>query len=108
VNTQQIRERASRGGLPDVWRDEVYRLLDEIERLQAIVDRMEKTADGVPIAQVRGEQVWRRFGPEGLPQGSMYFQFGLAVFRGATHNEMLPISDCYYTKESAEQARAGK
>ena len=77
-------------------------------RLQAIVDRMAKTADDVPVAQVLGEQGWRRFGPEGIPQGSMYFQNGLAVFRGATNNEMLPIGDCYSTKEAAEKARAGK
>ena len=36
MNTQQIRERAGRGGLPDIWRDEVFRLLDEIERLTRV------------------------------------------------------------------------
>ena len=49
VNTQQIRERASRGGLPDVWRDEVYRLLDEIERLQKILSDVRATGIEVII-----------------------------------------------------------
>ena len=78
---------------------------DEIERLRASVDRLPQTADGVPIAQVRGEQVWRSVGPEGIPQGSVSFRFGLAVFRGATHDEMRLIVDCYSTREAAEEAR---
>ena len=49
MNTQQIRERASRGGLPDVWRDEVYRLLAEIERLQKILSDVRTTGIEVII-----------------------------------------------------------
>lgn len=37
-DTKRIRRLASRGGLPDIWRDEVIGLCDELDRLQAILD----------------------------------------------------------------------
>ena len=84
---------------------ECSRLRAENERLQAFVDRMPTTADGVPIAQTSLEKVWRMRGPEGTPQMCEFFQNGFAVFRGATHNEMMRICDCYSTREAAEKAR---
>jgi hypothetical protein len=44
-DTNAIRERAGRGGLPDIWRDEVYGLLEEIKRLQEKLTDAEQVRD---------------------------------------------------------------
>ena len=63
-----------------------------IGELQAIVDRLPKTKDWVPVEQTSiGVKVWRTEGPEGLPQMVEYYQNGFAVFRGSVHKEMMRI-----------------
>jgi len=43
---------------PDAeYRHEIHRLEAEVEQLQAIIDKLPKTADGVPM--VPGMRVWR-------------------------------------------------
>ena len=77
-------------------------LCDEVDRLQAIVDRLPKTADGVPI--VADMEVWLI--------GSNCDPFQVTV-----ENEIVIrfpdqetsrhyTSWCYSTKEAAEKARA--
>jgi hypothetical protein len=80
MNAKQIQERAGRGGLPDIWKDEVYvdyrktvmlvcefanlpnledrvrAMAEDRQRLQAFVDRLRKTEDGEPI--VAGMEVF--------------------------------------------------
>ena len=89
----------------DPWRADVEWAANEIERLQAIVDRAATTADGAVITQTADETVWRTEGPEGRPQRSEYVQNGMAVFRGVVRVEMKRIEDCYSSREAAEKAR---
>ena len=65
----------------------------KIERLQAIVDRLPKTADGVPI--VPGMEVWSWMGDAGLMSTEI-----TRIGKGGW------FAACYSTREAAEKARA--
>jgi hypothetical protein len=68
-------------------------LQTEIERLRAIVDRLPKTADGVPIAP--GQGVWTWFPDRSQPETVTLQRIGACgVYAG-----------CYSTREAAEKAR---
>jgi len=111
IELQEIAERlqsrlheATKAGTPYAAdRDAMNSLVVENQRLQAIVDRLPTTAEGAPVVQTSMQKVWRTHGAEGRPQMCEYFQNGFAVFRGATHNEMVPIVQCYSTREAAER-----
>jgi hypothetical protein len=100
-------------------------LAKELTRLQAVVERLPKTADGVPVTP--GMRVWHcarhRFGPKG--GGENYKHEGLDVRMpkpyclgehcwydgcqsddgGGRHCEW---SECYSTREALEAAEAAK
>lgn len=87
------------------------RMLDEIERLRAIVDRLPKTADGVPVVPLRSTGVYR------ITHGGLHIQESCdwsgehPMFRAGDDGEptsgrvMLPCGRCYSTREAAEAAR---
>ena len=86
--------------------ERVQAALDERDRLQAIVDRLPKTADGVPV--VPGMQIWPFFEIED-EQGAVVC---LCAHDGPT-GEMLVDGDtmnvgkCYSTRDAAVAAREG-
>jgi hypothetical protein len=63
-----------------------------MDRLQAIVDRLPKTADGVPIAP--GASVWAWMGDAGIVETEIQ-----RVGKGGWFDA------CYSTREAAEKAR---
>ena len=87
--------------------DRTQAALDELERLQAIVDRLPTTADGVPIA--KGVIIYRAVGDHGMLEHEVTgFQFAddgslkiLMFGRGWT-----AFCDGWYgSREAAESAR---
>ena len=82
------------GGICLVTVAQYRKALDELERLRAIVDKLPKTADGVPV--VPGlDNVWVKNGPNVRPSESMTTWRLLQVRR----------SYCYSTREAAEAAK---
>ena len=98
-------EHGERIECPDCMRERMQR---EIDRLQAIVDRLPKTADVVPI--VRGMQLWcvrhadkqiveqKCLGHDGIYVSARYPKTRSTWWWG----EQM----CYSTREAAEKARA--
>jgi hypothetical protein len=76
----------------------------EIERLQAIVGRLPKTADGVPIAP--GDVVWL-IGSHCDPFQVTILNEIVIRYPDKETSSHYP-SWCYSTRKAAEQARAGK
>jgi hypothetical protein len=92
---------------------------DELERLQAIMERLPMTADGVRV--VPGDRVWNRetlqasfvwAGEDGIagPDGWYSTHFMRWKHRGRKRSGYcdVPISGCYSTREAAEAARDGQ
>jgi hypothetical protein len=88
----------------------------EIERLQAIVDRLPKTADGVPVIVAEIPTLWvfcRRRGLYRPNEGEVLCEFYVdelvdGDFCGmveGSHRGRYPAAGCYSTCEAAEQAR---
>lgn len=90
--------------------DEV--LVIEIERLRAIVDKLPKTADGIPIALCETELWWL---PPSYISTAPFFlgkcfciTYGYAMTQAYVTCEQgcqQPLSECYSTPEAAEKAR---
>jgi hypothetical protein len=86
--------------------------IDEIERLRAIVDRLPRTADGVPVVPTR-DQVYG--GEKRTINRRAFFSClhnwnTLPACENATAEEQafpVPVSKCYSTHEAAERARKG-
>lgn len=96
----------------DSWTDG---LLAEIERLRAIVDRLPKTADGVPVYV--GDIVFVPYGDGMYGRGIVDCRFHSEAYWYATiHPTMnrIPvemavcIDYCYSTREAAERAAEGE
>ena len=92
---------------------------DEIDRLQAIVDRLPKTADGVPIVPHDQPTVWVFTKRTGLYRPGepaqwwdmivhSYEDGKLVGFVGGSHMAKIDPSECYSTKEAAEAAGGGE
>ena len=84
-----------------VGQEELQRALSkteaEFERLQAIVDRLPKTADGVPV--VPGMEVWGQF--------EYRCNIENAIVLESIYSDAVPASQFWYsTCEAAEAARA--
>ena len=79
----------------DSAEDILEELADEIERLQAIVDKLPKTKDGVSVVPKVDKVHHPRYAYPGIVIGS---------YAGWMHN-IESISDCYSSREAAEKAR---
>ena len=85
---------------------------DELRRLGAIVDRLPKTADGVPIAI--GDRVYYRF-PSGhvdeRPGASVAWLWGdgkyCTMYWDGGYERGAEMSRCYSSLEAAEAAASG-
>ena len=86
------------------WNMELRKAADEIDRMQAIVDRLPKTADGVPMYV--GMKVWVRC--ENRPDVA-FRSFTILDIDGQTvgdvFSRLVKFEDCYSTREAAEKAR---
>jgi hypothetical protein len=83
----------------------LYCVFCEMERLQAIVDRLPKTADGVHV--IPGEDtVWH---PDMIDCDGELHAMALDIDHGAAWwrlpNQRYPIEKCCSTREAAEKAR---
>ena len=84
----------------------------EIEQLTAIVDKLPKTADGVPIVPWPPTVVYRRITYHGRPeiQASKGFAWGAATFDAIGDGEPScghvgrNVALCYSTREAAAEA----
>jgi len=80
----------------------------EITRLRAIVEKLPKTADGVPV--VPGDELWVRH-PDGGCAGTRRWwkhpSLGWSVGFEHMQNEPIDVSSCYSTREAAEAAKEG-
>lgn len=78
------------------------RAADLIERQNAVIEKLPKTADGVRV--MAPEKVFTRYGAErfvmGFPGGDVR-----ACENSIEYDPSCPVSDCYSTKEAAEAAR---
>ena len=75
----------------------------EVERLQAIVDKLPKMADGVPV--IDGETVYCRYPKHGIATGTYRAEDSEVVVE--TDDDwvtVVSISDCYSTRKAAEAA----
>ncbi len=89
-------------------------LKNQIARLQAIVDKLPKTMDGVPV--IFGDFVWKKRGGEMLTGtigsdcelGRSMVDVCNADLPTADNDVTLEISECYSTREAAEAAQKGK
>ena len=77
---------------------------DQAEELRAIVDKLPKTADGVPV--VLGMNVWW---PTDSPHivREMGHPHGLVLDTDRSRTYYVPASDCFSTREAAEAAKDG-
>lgn len=73
----------------------------ERDELRAIVDKLPKTADGVPVVPGRDFVYWR-YDSEGRRWHVLNRLMVLPVGGGASE----PLSECYSTREAAEAAKA--
>ncbi len=117
------RRRAARlaGDGDHVGSQSIYAVCDEAERLQAIVDKLPKTADGVPVVLLmnlwcRKQYAqciqWVGIGVIGMEtneedaDGGEYCERAtLAVRDGRGHEWYVESDVCYSTREAAEAAK---
>lgn len=77
---------------------------DEIERLRAIVGRLPKTADGVPV--VSGDKVyWFSHYDPSKPILELTFRNGQSASLHNPYRESHHVCRCYSTRAAAEAAR---
>lgn len=93
-------------------RDQISELLDEIERLQAIVDRLPKKADGVPIVPDRKVFPLHPIDDPEFSEDDDYATCVLMLRDNLTgetfsKDEWIP-GKCYSTREAAEATKAGE
>lgn len=80
-----------------------------IEQQQAIINRLPKTADGVPITP--GMQLWGSLGWNNEPAKATLrgtYAEGYRVCAPEWGMNVRPEVECYSTQEAAEAARVGK
>lgn len=82
----------------------------EIERLQAIVDKLPKTADGVPVVPSTNTFVYRLLRDTGNIQQSKGWDRQYPTFRSEhlLGDEMMACDLCYSTRQVAEAAKGVK
>jgi len=81
-------------------------LIAKIERLTAIVDKLPKTADGVPI--VPDMVVWGYHGIRGLIKGTARGDLSIIGDYNGTGYPILEHKDCHSTREAAERQEEEK
>lgn len=74
-------------------------LLEENKRLQAIVDKLPKTADGVPVAP--GDKVYRA---GEYTSAQLTIARDLPEYNGGWQDGRVRIENCYSTREAAQAA----
>ena len=91
-------------------RDQNKRLNDEIARLQAIVERLPKTRDGVPVVP-GSSRVWR-INKHGESEESVnWIGWGATFMSDSNDSPYWPTwspDKCYSTREAAEAAMAAR
>ena len=99
---------------PEFWVsvEDAKRLTDELRRLEAIVDKLPKTADGVRIILGETELYWRP--PDYLDAQPCHLgkcicitigtELGRCWVFGQTGSKQL-LENCYSTREAAEAAK---
>jgi len=112
-------------GLFDESKAEITRIRTELALAETIMDKLPRTADGVPlIPQANGNLVWwcDQFGNaywnRNVVQGGDGLWYGhigwMVDFPRNSRNEdpdynrCRPLSECYSTREAAEAARGAK
>jgi len=90
--TEDIRDNLSFVGCDN---ETALEMCEEIERLRAIMDRLPKTADGVPI--VAGMELWR------VRADVVIHRFAMISDVDVEGSD--PATLCYSTREAAEKAR---
>lgn len=95
-------------------RDLEYEMLEEIERLQAIVDKLPETKDDVHV--LPGDTVWS-IGDDGVIEERGVLWSPQALWSSEAHpwpgysagfgikGPPIAVEDCYSTREAAEAAR---
>ena len=78
-------------------------LAAEVERLEAIVDKLSKTADGVLI--VPEMRVWGYHHIDGLIEGTVQFNLSIIGEFNGYGWPILEAKDCYSTHEAAERQK---
>lgn len=84
----------------------------EIERLQAIVDKLPTTADGVPVLVHESPRIWvftKRTGLYRSGEKTQWWQMRVDRFKDGffhgyvdgSHMDAFPASECYSTSEEA-------
>lgn len=81
----------------------------EIKRLRAVVGKLPKTADGVPVVPGVDRVFWMGCHPEnaGVPlevADDGYVRFRGNKFQGFVDGALVMVGDCYSTREAAEAA----
>lgn len=82
----------------------IIKLHFENARLQPIVDKLPKTADGVPITIESNVWVHGRNGPKQCMVTSIGWTDVVLLFHGIDDGQHSP-ADCYSTLEAAESAK---
>lgn len=107
--TERLRDLADRNETAR-WQEDEYSAIDElreaaaeIERLQAIVSRLPRTADGMPIAP--GMKLWTVFDGSDVTVNWFCRGHGTGVWLMDTDRGNRTESECYSTREAAEKAR---
>jgi hypothetical protein len=87
-------------GFPEDARD-IRKAADELDRLQGIVGKLPKTADGVSIVPV-DDTVWHPVFGECVTIAEKMARPWVIKF----YENVIPVSDCYSTKDAAEAANS--